>query len=99
MKRFFTPVALALFDTYGLRGTVVFHTVKMYVETGDFLEAVWCFHELSIAQKLNVASYLKKKNGGGGKRVASFCAIFIIRFLPGNGFSFDKRTHRRRSKN
>lgn len=50
MERFFTSVTLTLFDPYGLRGTVVFHPVEVYVKAGDLLEAFRGLHELCIPQ-------------------------------------------------
>lgn len=61
MKGFFTPIALALFDSYRLCRTVVFHPIKMQMEAGDFLEAFGSFNELSVSQKLDMASDLRRK--------------------------------------
>lgn len=60
MKRLFATIALALFHSYGLRRTVVFHTVKVQVKTDDFLQTIWSTYKLGVAQQLHMASYLKK---------------------------------------
>lgn len=59
MEGFLAAIALALFDTDRLRGTVVFHTVKVQMETGDLLEAVRRLDELRVADQLHVARYLE----------------------------------------
>lgn len=61
MKRLFATIALALFHSYGLRRTVVFHTVKVQVKTDDFLQTIWSTYKLGVAQQLHMASYLKKQ--------------------------------------
>lgn len=48
MERLLTSVALALLDADGLGGTIVFHTVEVQMETGDFLKTLAGFDELRV---------------------------------------------------